>query len=492
MSYLCLLPILIPVLSGALLAVAGPVNKKDVYRNVWVFAATIVTLVSVIACAYGGVSGLELWNLTEELTVALKPDSLGHLFALLTSFVWVLNAFYSFSYMKEEAHLRRYYSVFLLALGAMNGICYAGNIVTLYLFFEMMTLTTVCMVLHEQTKEAVKAGKKYLFYSVCGAFLGLFLFFVLFHYSSTLEFMAGGALDPAKTAGHETLILTATLLGLLGFGAKAGMFPLHGWLPTAHPAAPAPASAILSGNITKIGVFVMIRIVFYQVGSDFLRGTFVQYVFLALSLLTILMGSMMAYMEGGLKKRLAYSTVSQVSYILFGIALMNTVGLAGALLHVVFHSFAKNTLFLNAGAVIHQTGRKNVQDLTGIGREMPVTMWCFTLASLTLVGIPPTSAFLSKWFLARGSLISGIPVFSWIGPIILIVSALLTAGYLITIVMKAFFPGEAISCKAPEKREADARMCVPMLILGVGTLLFGMFPQGLIEFIEMIATLAVR
>ncbi len=490
--YLSLTSILIPTAGGVLLPALKPVNKNHSLRNWYVAAVTVVTLASVVACIVQDTSFLHLFYMTEELEICLNPDSLGKLFAFLTAIMWVLNGCYSFAYMKGEEHLTGYYTGFLLALGSMIGISFAGNLVTLYLFYEMMTLTTVCLVLHERTKEAIYAGKKYFFYSVGGAFLGLFLFFVLFHYSDTLAFRAGGVLDPEKTTGHEFLILAAILCALIGFGAKAGMFPLHGWLPTAHPEAPAPASAILSGNITKMGVFVIIRIVFYVAGADFLRGTFVQYAFMILALLTILMGSMMAYVEDGLKKRLAYSTVSQVSYILFGLSLLNTTGFVGALMHVVFHSFVKNTLFLNAGAVIHQTGRTSVKTLTGIGKEMPVTMWCFTLVSLTLVGIPPTSAFLSKWYLAEGALAARLPVFSYLGPVILLVSALLTAGYLITITIKGFFPGETFDYGSLQKKEAGLLMTVPMMALTAGAVLLGMFPVKFVKIIEMIAMQAVR
>lgn len=492
MSGLSLVSIVVPVAGGALLPVLGPVNKKNLPRNVYVLAVTVMTFASVVACSMQDTGMLHLWDIAKGLSVCLNVDLLGKMFAALTSFLWIVNGIYSFSYMKEEEHLTCYYTSFLLALGSMIGISFSGNLITMYLFYEMMTLTTLCLVLHERTKEAANAAKKYFFYSVGGAFLGLFLFFVLYQYNDTLVFAAGGTLDPAKAAGHETLILAAVLCALIGFGAKAGMFPLHGWLPTAHPVAPAPASAVLSGNITKMGVFAVIRIVFYLVGTEFLRGTFVQYIFMALALLTILMGSMMAYMEDGFKKRLAYSTVSQVSYILFGLSLMNTAGFAGALMHVVFHSLVKNTLFLNAGAVIHQTGNTKVRALTGIGKEMPVTMWCFTLASLTLVGIPPTSAFLSKWYLAEGSLATGIPVFSWLGPVILLVSALLTAGYLITVTMKGFFPGDGFDYAGFRKKEAGLLMTVPMMILTAGAVLLGMFPGEFVKMVETIAAYAVR
>ena len=264
---------------------------------------------------------------------------------------------------------------------------------------------------------------------------------------------------------------------IVGFGTKAGMFPMHGWLPTAHPVAPAPASAVLSGVITKAGVLGIIRSVYYVAGPDMIKGTWVQYTWIILSVLTIFMGSMMAYKEKILKKRLAYSTVSQVSYILFGLSVMQPVAFVGALMHVIFHSLVKNTLFVSAGAIICKTGKTKVRQLVGIGKEMPVTMWCFTLVSLTLIGIPPTSAFVSKWYLISGALDSGILGLSWIGPIVLLISALLTAGYLLTISIKAFLPGEDYNYAKLVNHEPTWRMLMPMIVMTALAVILGIWPD---------------
>ncbi len=230
------------------------------------------------------------------------------------------------------------------------GLDFSANLVTMYVFYELMTLTSLPLVLHELTKDAVMAGLKYLFYSVAGAFLALFGILFLASISGTLAFTPGGVLGGVSLAGKEGILLAAVCCMLLGFGTKAGMFPMHGWLPTAHPVAPAPASAVLSGLITKSGVLAVIRVVYYIVGPELLRGTWVQTMWILLSLLTVFMGSMLAYKEPVLKKRLAYSTVSQVSYILFGLSLLEPTAFVGALSHVVFHSMIKNGLFLAAGA----------------------------------------------------------------------------------------------------------------------------------------------
>lgn len=243
------------------------------------------------------------------------------------------------------------------------------------------------------------------------------------------------------------------MIMLIGFGVKAGMFPLHAWLPAAHPVAPAPASAILSAVIVKAGVLAVIRTVYYIFGASFLRGTWVQTVWLTLTLITVFMGSMLAYREPVFKKRLAYSTVSQLSYILFGLAVMDVSSINGSLLHVLAHGLIKATLFLCAGAIIYTTGKTRVNELRGIGKEMPLLMWCYTIVSLGLIGIPPTGGFISKWYLAVGSLSGALPIFRWLGPAVLLISALLTAGYLLPLTIHGFLPGDDYDYAKHTKRE---------------------------------------
>ncbi|MEG2192530.1 MAG: proton-conducting transporter membrane subunit [Oscillospiraceae bacterium] len=275
------------------------------------------------------------------------------------------------------------------------------------------------------------------------------------------------------------------ILAVVGFGCKSGMFPLHSWLPTAHPQAPAPASSVLSGLITKAGILAIIRIVYFTVGADILVGSIAQKVLLSLSIITIFMGSMLAYKERVLKKRLAYSTVSQVSYIIFGIMLLNTVGVTGALLQVIFHALAKNVLFLCAGAIIYKTHKTNCDDLYGLGRAMPKTFACVTIAGMSLVGIPLTAGFVSKWHLVQGALLSSVKPLPIIGVFVLMISALLTAGYLLTISIRAFFP--VTKTERVESCEANNFMTVPLIILTLGIVFFGVFPTPLVGFVQKLA-----
>lgn len=480
-----LFPILFPVLFGLLLPVWT--RKKGLkLRRGAAIAAAAIQLGLVCAAAAAGPGAFTAYEFLDGVPLSFRTDGLGLMFAVLLSVMWLCSAVYSYAYMGHESEEGRYYTFFLLAEGALTGVCFAGNLVTMYLFYEMMTLSTFPLVLHNRLRESVAAGIKYLFYSMGGAFLSLSGILFLSACSDTLSFAPGGVLNSALTQGREGLVLLFVFFVIIGFGSKAGMFPLHGWLPDAHPAAPAPASALLSGNITKIGVLAIIRVLFYYVGPDMVRGTWVQYAFMALSLLTVFLGSMLSFKEQILKKRLAYSTISQVSYILFGISCLNGTAFAGALMHVVFHSVAKNVLFLTSGAILFRTGKRRVEELTGIGKQMPITMWCFLLSSLTLIGIPPASAFLSKWYLAEGALSAGLPFVSWFGPLCLLISALLTAGYLLPVAMKAFFPGEEFRYEEAKRAEAPAAMWIPMVALSAAAILFGMFPGGLVTLINRI------
>ena len=477
-NYLLLFPVFFPIICAFFM----PFLKKQRQKELIVPLLLAVEIIVVFMLAFGQFKEIEVWRISSLLSISFSNDGLSRLYSCLISVIWFLAAIFSMEYMKHEKHVERFFMFYMASLGVLMGISFSSNFMTMYLFYEFMTLSTVPLVLHTETHDAIAAGLKYLGYSIFGAGLGLIGFFFLCIYGSTTSFTAGGVLDPAVIAGHENFLRIVYLGMMIGFGCKAGMYPLHAWLPTAHPVAPAPASAVLSGIITKCGVLAIIRTTYYLFGVDFVRGTWVQNVILVLAIGTIFMGSMLAYREKMLKKRLAYSSISQVSYVLFGVFLMTPQALCGALLQVVAHAIAKNALFLSAGAVIYKTGHTYVNELKGIGKQMPVVMICFTIASLSLVGIPPTGGFISKWFLATGALESSaygiIPI---IGVTVLIISALLTAGYLLTIVADGFFPGKDFDYSKLEKKEPNYLMLVPLMVLAACVLAVCIMPSGLID-----------
>lgn len=484
MNTAMLFPILFPMVCG-ILVMWLPVFKRRGAMVFFVSAAMLANAAAVFILLAQPDLRLEAFNFTDTLMLLFKIDNLSRLFAALVSVIWIIAGAYAFEYMKHEGHEQRFFLFWLLTQGALIALSFSGNYMTLYLFFELMTLVSMPMVLHSMTREAIAAALKYLFYSIAGASLSLVGFVLMFLYGGSIEFFPGGTLDPLLYAGHESVLLAGAMLAIIGFGTKAGMFPMHSWLPTAHPVAPAPASAVLSGVITKAGVLAVLRVVYYQFGADFIRGTPVHYIWMTLTLITVFMGSMLAFKESLLKKRLAYSSVSQVSYILFGLSVLDAAGMTGAMLHVVFHSVVKNGLFLVAGAIIYMTHKTRVSELEGIGKRMPATMWSFTLLSITLIGIPPTSAFLSKWYLAKGALRAGAGMLSLAGPIVLLLSAMLTAAYLLSISIDSFFRDSGESGPA-ENTEPCGTMLIPIITLTTLAVGYGMFPGNLIELISVV------
>lgn len=482
--------IFFPILGGAAILLIPKFPSRNHLLTAAGAGLVITGILALLALGSGG-TGVSLFSLGDKLEIYFRLDNLGRIFTVIVTIVWILAGFYSLEYMKHEKEEKRYFGFYLMTYGVLLGLYFAGNIVTYYLFYELMTLLSMPLVLHSKTKEAILGGLKYLFYSLCGAYMVLMGLFFLGKYATTLHFTAGGVLSGELTAGDEKVLLVVVFFMILGFGVKAGMFPMHAWLPTAHPVAPAPASAVLSGLIVKAGVLGIIRTVYFLFGESFIRGTWVQTVWLMLTLITIFMGSMLAYREKVMKKRLAYSTVSQVSYILFGLALLQPQAMTGALLHVVFHAFIKAGLFLSAGAIIYKTGKTNVDDMTGIGKEMPVTIWCYTIASLALIGIPPASGFISKWYLAQGALSSGTGIFTWLGPVVLLISALLTAGYLLPVTVKGFLPGADFDYENLQKKEPNLWMVIPLLVLAALSLLLGVFPNPLTDYIQGIVSMVL-
>ena len=474
---LMILSILLPML-GAIDVFLIKEDKKR--RVVTAFLVIVSAAVAVVAALTNGGEVFTLMHISPALTLSFAADELSIFFIVLVSLIWCFVQFHAFGYMPHEGGENRFFGFFLLTYGALIALALAANAVTMYMCFELMTLFSMPLVLHNGSEVSREASIKYLGYSTLGAALALMGFFLFSLNAGSLEFAAGGV----PLNGDAGILLVSCFLIVLGFGAKAGLVPLQMWLTEAHPVAPSPASAVLSGLITKGGVIAIIRSVFYLFGADFVKGTWVQTAILSLAVITIFFGSMLAYREKLLKKRLAYSTISNVSYVLFGLFTFSQLGFAGALLQVVFHALAKDALFLCAGSIIFATHKTYVSELTGIGRRMPVTMWCFAIAALSLIGIPPAGGFVAKWYLAIGALQSG-SVLQLVGVIVLMVSALLTAFYLLPIVAKAFFPGKDYPVE--EACEVETKMLVPVVVFSALVILLGIAPGGINQFITALA-----
>lgn len=467
--YLMIFTVVFPLISGLLMPVLKKFSDRKVKTAV-VISLQAVTALFGLLTVFGENTSTKSFVFADKLTVGFTSDFTAKIFCSIVTVAWLLVTVYASVYMKHEKNEERFFLFSFLTESAMLGASFSDSLISMYVFYELVTVLSMPLVLHSLSRESVAAAKKYLYYSIAGAFMALFGIFVIGTNADTLNFSVGGVITDTTP-----LVLTAVFVMCLGFGAKAGLFPLHGWLPTAHPVAPAPASALLSGIIAKAGVLAIIRTVFFTVGADKLSGTWVQTALLILALLTVLMGSMMAYREKIFKKRLAYSTVSQISYVLCGIFLFTEAGAEGALWQILFHAVVKVGLFLCAGAVIFLYGKTKVDELAGIGKKMPITFVCFTVLSLSLIGIPPTGGFYSKWYIATASLeASGIGALSWIVPVILLASALLTAGYLLDISIKAFLKNEETEIKAVKE---PVPMVAVLIVLAVTAVFGGIFTE---------------
>ncbi|MGI6738222.1 MAG: complex I subunit 5 family protein [Christensenellales bacterium] len=448
-----LLPILLPCAFSVCAAFIN--NKKLILRLL------VATLIGVFACVvFLNLAPAGEINILSAgvLSFALKYDSISNVFALLFSGIFLLAGIYSLWYFRDEGDTKSFYISFMLILGFLIGLSFANTVAAMFLFFVLAALSSTPMVAFDKTEKAINTGKEYVKHSSVGALLALIgLLFVLPRLSSTY-FTKGGMFDASQSSSN-IFFLIFLLISCLGFSSKAGLFPQYNWLPAAHPVAPSPASAVLSGLITKAGIITLIRLIYFSVGTEVFSGSFVQYVLIILSLITILLGSTLALKEKELKRRLAYSSVSQLSYILCGIFLANEASLQGAMLHVIAHAIIKSGLFLCAGAILNETGIKNVDELKGLGHKMPFTFVCFSLLSFALIGIPPLIGFYSKWYLA----VSVGGVLGYIVPIVLIISALLTASYLLPVCIGAFFnKGDNIALKSDK---ISPVMALPMALL---------------------------
>ncbi|MDO5022073.1 MAG: proton-conducting transporter membrane subunit [Eubacteriales bacterium] len=453
--------ILLPVLG----AVLCKFIKKHHRQTMLAFLG--LSLISVIALSLTNTPPLTLFAVG-NLALSFAKDSISTLFALLFSGIFLLCGIYANGYFEKTKDIRNFCVFFLLSLSALLGLSLANSLATLFVLFVSAALLSSPLVSFDGTENAKKASKEYVKHSLTGAALALIGLFVIIPNLKSPYFVYGGALNEALNM-PEFLFLLFSLIGIVGFASKAGLFPMHAWLPTAHPVAPTPASAVLSGLITKAGIISVIRLIFFSIGTSKLHGSFVQYTLMALSLFTVLMGSSLAYKQTMLKKRLAFSSVSQLSYILCALFLMNEFSLNAGLLHAVGHALVKSGLFLSFGLVIHKTHDTETSAFKGIEKYMPVTVLLTLLLSLSLVGIPPFMGFISKWEIAKAA--QG-GIFNLILPVVLIISAMLTASYLFPLSISAVFEKPH---KEIKKHESDILMLLPIAILAVLALLGGFF-----------------
>jgi multicomponent Na+:H+ antiporter subunit D len=480
-TYLPIFMIVFPLIGALITGVAS--ENNDRLRNLLAVFISLVSAAAMIVIIYTyyhlGSWELLLHQIAPGLEIKLRIDPLAAIFGGTAAILWFFAVLYSTGYMAHEHNRRRYFIFYLLSLSMTMGIALSANLLTLYIFYEFLTIFTYPLVIHEGNKEAKQAGIRYIIYSFFGAGLILIGLIITYSMTGTLEFARGGIVD--LSTGSLFLWQVTFLCFILGFGVKAAIMPLHAWLPAAM-AAPTPVSALLHAvAVVKSGVFGILRSMYSIFGITALIGLQMGYFVAALVSVTILTASIIAMQQDVLKKRLAYSTISQLGYIVLGAGLLNSIGLAGGLLHIINHALLKITLFFCAGAIITVTGKKNVSELNGLAKRMPLTMIAFSIAAIGMIGIPPVNGFISKWYLIQGSLESGNPVFV----AVLIGSALLNAAYFLPIIIAAFFKkGEFTRAQGTE---APLSMLIPILILIAGCLIIGTNLQLTVPFFNNIA-----
>lgn len=478
MKYFLLIPILFPMIMAIVGAKANFKSKRN--RNVFLYSVVGFNLALLIEIFYQGNNlSVNLIKISSFLNIYLKVDKLGILFSLLASILWIFTTSYSIEYMSHEKDEKRFFTFFLATLGVTVGIALSGNLFTMYIFYELLTLTTFPLVIHAESKDALYSGKKYLIYSFGGATLALLGMMILYSITNNLDFIPKGVLFGYDY--DKTLIMIAYTSMFIGFGVKAAVAPFHSWLPAAM-VAPTPVSSLLHAvAVVKSGIFALIRVSYFVVGATVIKDINGNKYISILVVLTVLMGSFLALHQNNLKKRLAYSTISQLGYMVLGIILLNKQALTGAIMHLINHAVIKITLFFCVGAIYFKTHKKNVEDIEAIGKNMPITMWCFSIAAISLIGIPPTNAFVSKWFLALGGLNDKI-----IFPIIILLSAFLTAAYILPIVVTAFFHIE----ENEDERNLDPPkgMLIPIVGLTAIVVFLGLFPNVVLNFVKSIVS----
>ncbi len=456
--------------AGLIMLFRDDPNRRETVSVVTGVIKFLLVLSMVPAILHGEVIRCHIVEVLPGCSLVFRVDGFSMVFALISSFLWILTTFYSVGYMRglNEHAQTRYFTCFALTLSGALGVAMSGSLFTMYLFYELVSIFTYPLVMHHEDGEARWGANKYLVYLMgTGKLFFLTALVITYVISGNLDFGPHGILPHDA---NPTLLVVLFILFVAGI-AKSGVIPLHSWLPSAM-VAPTPVSALLHAvAVVKVGVFCVARVIYNVYGPDLMRQLGLvmpsAYFFSA----TILIASMIALTHDNLKARLAYSTVSQLAYITLGFALVSVNSMTGGAIHIANHAFSKITLFYCAGAIFVATGKKYISQLNGIGRSMPITMTAFTIGAFSMIGVPGTAGFISKWFLGLGTLDDH----SILLLVFILTSSLLNAGYFLPIVYRAFFLKQASEDR--DLREAPRFMVVPLAITAALTIFFGFFPQ---------------
>ena len=477
-----LVSMVLPLLGMPLIALT---SRNPNVRETITLITAILTFGTVISLLPSVMDGLQpsahLIDVMPGLSLAFKVEPLGMIFALIASGLWIVTTVYAIGYMRghHEENQTRFFVFFAFAISAALGVAFARNMFTLFIFYEVLTLSTYPLVTHHRSEEAMRAGRIYMgiLMSTSVGFLLLGMVWT-WQLTGTLEFAPGGILTGKASEG-----IVIVLLGLYAFGTgKAALMPFHRWLPAAM-VAPTPVSALLHAvAVVKAGVFTIMKVVIYLFGTDLLSGAGLSEWLTYIAGLTILVGSLVAMTKDNLKARLAYSTISQLSYIVLGASLANDLGVLGGSMHIVTHAFGKITLFFCAGAIMVVLHKTEISDMKGIGRQMPFTMFAFLIGSLSIIGIPPFAGAWSKWYLV----LAAIEAHQYVAAGVLLMSSLLNVLYLLPIPIYAFFASATNDHNHEGLHEAPLACVLPLLFTATGCLLLYIYPDPVLNLLLMI------
>lgn len=471
-----ILAIIIPLIAALLVYTLGERIGRNIREAITLIAAALlmITVYSLLPTLLAGeVIRTELFSIVRGVSLTVGADPAGMVFACVAATLWLPTSIYSIGYMRghNEKNQTGYYAAFALCLAATMGICFAANLVTFFMFFEILTVATYPLVTHYRDEEAKKSGRKYLTYTLISGQIFFAGMVIIYAVSGTLEFVPGGFLTEEMLPEPWALVVFFMMVGA-GI-VKAGVMPLHSWLPAAM-VAPTPVSALLHAvAVVKAGAFCTLRVVLYVFGPDLAKSCHGADILAWMAVATILISSLIAINKDNLKARLAFSTIGQLSYIILGICILTPFSTTGALYHIVAHAFMKITLFMAAGAIYVTTHKKNISEMVGIGRTMPITMSAFAFVSFALAGFPFFAGFVSKANIIRGAISMGEPFFV----ATLMVSALLAIAYLMPVVSISFRKGH-INPEFVHKGEAAPAMLIPLVITAAIAMLFGIAPNA--------------
>jgi len=465
-------------------------HKNENRREAVSFVAALATFLSVLCMApevlAGKIIQYTVFTIMPGITVSFAADGLAMVFGLVSSFLWFLTTSYNIGYMRglHEHAQTRYYVCFSVAILGAQGVSFASNIFTLYLFYEVITMFTYPLVAHHQDEEGYSGGRKYLVYLVGTAKLFFMPAMVLTYIlCGTLDFHLGDIMSGMFPADANPVLVTITYALYIAGMAKAAIMPLHNWLPSAM-VAPTPVSALLHAvAVVKAGVFCVCRIILSGFGIETMDRLGLGLPTAYLAAFTIVAASIIALTKDDLKARLAYSTVSQLSYVVIGVAMLTPLAVQGGVLHIANHAFSKITLFFTAGAIYVATHQKKISQMKGLGWRMPWTFGAFGLASLSMIGIPPVCGFVSKWYLVNGAVNIGQTILL----LALLLSTILNAGYFVPVLFNAFFRSPDSGVNVEQYSEAPATMVAPLFFTAVVSVLLGMYPETFMQFIRVLA-----